>query len=281
MTARTITSKDFPTIPAGAVPYTAQTLGLTGCVLYGLIKTCYCADQLEEVGRRLWKSWGEGSIDEGEATFLSQCIELRRPNRNRPAPALARPLGKLGGRLHSRFSQRQRQRSPDRKALRDRRRMLGGSSALPDNLRHYYTEGQRSVLCVVAGEVKRHGICDLPIDKIAALAGVCRTTVQTTMHEARRLGHIKITERPRRGCKSLSNVVEITSREWSAWIKRGPSAARLIGSNSVKMVSTTKSTATRKKEAGEVGMWRNQLAPHESLSESLAGIDARPCRVSA
>jgi hypothetical protein len=70
--------------------------------------------------------------------------------------------------------------------------MLGGSSALPHNLRHHYTEGQRSVLCIVAGEVKRHGICDFPIDKIAALAGVCRTTVQTALHAARRLGHITI-----------------------------------------------------------------------------------------
>ena len=66
--------------------------------------------------------------------------------------------------------------------------MLGGSSALPDNLRHFYTEGLRAVLCIVAGEVKRHGVCDLPNDQIAALAGVCRTTVQTAMHEARLLG---------------------------------------------------------------------------------------------
>src|SRR5258707_15864010 len=135
---------------------------------------------------------------------------------------------------------RQRQRSPDRKASRDRRRMLGGSSALPDNLRQYYTEGQRAVLCIVAFEIKRHGVCDLPNDKIAALAGVCRTTVQTAMHEARRLHHIKITERPIPGRKSLPNLVEIVSREWLVWIKRVPSAARGIGSNPVILVSTTK-----------------------------------------
>jgi hypothetical protein len=132
--------------------------------------------------------------------------------------------------------------------------MLGGSSALPDNLRHHYTEGQRSVLCVVAGEIKRHGVCDLPIDKIAALAGVCRTTVQTAMHEARRLDHVKITERPVRGRKSLPNLVQIISREWLTWIKRGPSAARFIGSNSVKMVSTTKSIDLRKK-----GVWQEKM----------------------
>lgn len=68
--------------------------------------------------------------------------------------------------------------------------------ALPDDLRQYYTEGQRAVLFIVATEIKKPGVCDLPIDKIALLAGVCRTTVQTTMHEARRLNHIRITERP-------------------------------------------------------------------------------------
>ena len=146
------------------------------------------------------------------------------------------------------FAPRQRQRSPDRKASRDRRRTLGGSSALPDNLRCYYTEGQRAVLCVVALEVKRHGVCDWPIDRIAAIAGVGRTTVQTTMHEARRLGHITITERPRCGCKSLTNIVRISSQEWQTWLTRAPSAARLIGSNPSKMVSTTKIIDIRKKE---------------------------------
>ncbi len=155
----------------------------------------------------------------------------------------------MNGRI-SRFVPRQRQRSPDRKASRDRRRMLGGSSALPDSLRQYYTEGQRAVLCIVVGEIKqRHGVCDLPIDKIAALAGVCRTTVQTTIHEARRLGHLKITERPIPGRKHLPNVVEIVSAEWRALIRRAPSAARRIGSNSVKMVSTTKSIDSRKEGA--------------------------------
>lgn len=135
---------------------------------------------------------------------------------------------------------RQRARSPDRQASRDRRRRLGGSSVLPDTLRHHYTEGQRAVLCIIAGEVKHRGACDLPIEKIAALSGVCRTTVQTTLHEARRLGHLKITERPMRGRKSLTNIVHIVSPEWKAWIKRGPTVHRRIGSNSVNLVSATK-----------------------------------------
>ncbi len=110
--------------------------------------------------------------------------------------------------------------------------MLGGSGVMLHNLRACYTEGERAALCVIAGEFKQYGICDLAIDTIARRAGVCRTSVQTAMHEARRLGHLKITERPQRGYKSLTNVVEIISREWRTRIKRGPVATRDIGSNS-------------------------------------------------
>lgn len=158
----------------------------------------------------------------------------------RPAAKVTRPF------KASRLTPRQRPRSPDRQASRDRRRRLGGSSALPDTLRHHYTEGQRAVLCIIAGEVKHHGVCDLPIGRIASLAGVCHTTVQTTLHEARRLGHIKITERPVRGRKNLTNLVHIVSAEWRTWIKRGPSAHRPIGSKSVNLVSATKNTDHQK-----------------------------------
>jgi hypothetical protein len=68
--------------------------------------------------------------------------------------------------------------------------MLGGSSTLPPGLRHHYTEGMRAVHCVIGFDVKRHGFCDKPIDALAAQAGVCHTTAQRTLHEARRLGRL-------------------------------------------------------------------------------------------
>jgi hypothetical protein len=253
----------------------AQTLGIAGRAIYDVINLCSDPDQFDEKGRLLWKCYGEGSIGEAEATYLSSIIERRRPLGCRTAPEHTRSLGKVTGRLWSRFTSRQRQRSPDRKASRDRRRLLGGSSALPDNLRHYYTEGQRAVLCIVAGEVKHHGICDLPIDKIAALAGVCRTTVQTSVHEARLLGHIKITERPQPGHKSLPNVIDIISSEWRAWIRRGPSVARRIGSNSLKMVSTTKNTDLRKKRATDEKKSKTPTTDHGDVLRSETWEGAR------
>lgn len=230
-------------LAAPAISY--ESLGLVAQAFYHDINACQNLDQLHAMSKLLWTD--AGALNDGEASYLASCIERRKPVSQRTkAGKLAIIAQAVAGRI-SRFVPRQRPRSPDRKASRDRRRMLGGSSALPDNLRHHYTEGQRAVLCILAGEVKRHGVCDLPIDKIAALAGVCRTTVQTTMHEARRLGHIKITERPVPGRKSLPNLVDVVSREWLAWIKRGPSAACGIGSNPVKLVSTTKNIDLNKK----------------------------------
>ncbi len=180
---------------------------------------------------RAARPWGDN-----EAMPCEQVVTgSTRPASRAKAPTL--------GRLATRFTPRQRPRSPDRKASRERRRMLGGSGVLPANLRCHYTLGMMAVLCIIAGEVKHHGVCDLPIDKIAALAGVCRTTVQTTLHEARRLLHIEVRERPRPGRKHLPNEVRIISREWIAWIRRAPSAHKPIGSNS--LTQSEKSSPTK------------------------------------
>jgi hypothetical protein len=229
--------------------------------LYGIINAATSPDQIANLGSTLWHQWGMGELSDDEATFLSEAIEKRKPVHR---PMAMKALGALRDRI-SRFTPRQRPRSPDRKASRDRRRTLGSSSSMPPGLRALFTEGQRAVLAIVAGEVKHHGTCDLLYDQIAALAGICRTTVQTTMHEARQLGLINVTERPRPGRKNLSNVIRIMSREWLTWLKRAPTAHRPplsdrgmdrlkqaggIGSNSVKMVSTTKNTDLKKEESG-------------------------------
>ncbi len=128
-----------------------------------------------------------------------------------------------------RLAGRKWQRSPDRAASMARKRKLGGSSGMPDTIRHHYTEGERAVLTVIAGEVKHHGLCDLAVDRIAAIAGLSRTTVQNAIREARALGHLSVESRPRKGQKNLTNLVRIVSPEWLAWLKRGPSLARQIG----------------------------------------------------
>jgi hypothetical protein len=130
--------------------------------------------------------------------------------------------------------------------------MLGGSGCMPSKMGMMFTEGERAVLCIVASEVKSKGSCDAAIDAIAARAGVCRTTAQNALHEGRRLGIITVTERPRRGMRSLTNIVRICSREWLNWIQRAPSAARFIGSNPVKKVNPTEIIDFRKQVARNI-----------------------------
>jgi hypothetical protein len=93
---------------------------------------------------------------------------------------------------------------------------------MPTSMRGAYTEGEQAALTITAMEVKEHGHCDWPIDKIAATAGVCRTTVQNAVRKAVQLGHISKEERPVKGRKNKTNLIRIVSREWLTWLEQGP-----------------------------------------------------------
>jgi len=200
----------------------ALALSATATRVYDSINAVTSPDVLDNIARAVWHDWGRGAFTDDEANLLTEAIDQRRPITFQ-RPAQYNPAGRLLARIGSKFTPRpcrKRLSDEERTKRRHRKRMLGGSSALPDTLRQHYTEGERAVLFIVAGEVKRHGICDLPIDEIADRAGVGKTTVQNAMHEARRLGHVEITERPQRDAKNLPNVVKVTSSEWLAWIRR-------------------------------------------------------------
>lgn len=187
-------------------------------------------DQLDGIGRELWRLYGLGGIVDAEAERLAALLDARRGAKrgSEVRGGAARPFAVL-----SRFKPRRVQRSPDRAASLRRRRELSRSSPMPRHLASRFTEGQCAVLAIVAGEVKHHGACDLPLDKLAALAGVCRTTARNAITEARRLGLVRVTSRPRPGQKNLTNLIEILSPEWRSWLVRGPTAHRPIGCKSL------------------------------------------------
>ena len=202
--------------------------------------------------KAVYRALGEGLIDDREASSIdlalrSQQATLRAPNG---------PLRPIDAALRlRRFAPRRYQASPDRKASRERRRVLARGGHMPPDVRARYTEGEASVLTIIAGEVKRHGLCELPIDKIAALAGVSRTTAQNAMREARRWGHITVEHRPVAGRKNLTNIVWIVSPEWLAWLKRGPA----IGFKSFlsKILSPTKREESQQGRATPVPWQRH------------------------
>jgi hypothetical protein len=214
-----------------------SALSVNAAAIYDRINAATSPSALDELSVAIWKIYWPGIISDADAQYLSEAIQKRKPSR---ASISSRPISALQGRVSSRFAPRpcrRRLTTEEHAKRRERKRMLGGSSAMPDTMRRHYTEGERAVGCVVAGEVKRVGICELSIDEIADRAGVGRTTVQNWQHEARRLGHVCVRHRPQRGAKSLTNVITIICTDWLTWIKRAPSAARVQTS---KNVNTTK-----------------------------------------
>ncbi len=101
------------------------------------------------------------------------------------------------------------------------------SGIVPARIAANFTQGENAALAVIARQCQRTGVCVLPIDAIAALAGVSRTTVKNALRQARVLGLVLVKERRVPGLPSLTNVVRIVSKEWTAWLKLGGGVKRL------------------------------------------------------
>lgn len=158
--------------------------------------------QLDNLSRALWTAHGAGEIDDAGAQALSEAIHARRT-----APAPARPRRSVGSRPRARESL-------------ERRRQCVASGVLPAKLAAPYTPGEAAALSVIGRAIGNSGRCELSIDAIAAMAGVGRTTVQNAVRQASSVGLVKMTERPRPGMKSLTNVIEALDPLWRAWLTR-------------------------------------------------------------
>src|SRR5919199_2485966 len=158
--------------------------------------------ELAKVASLLWRAYAAGQVSEDQASELSDLIESRR--------ALPAPQKPVQRRLGS------RPRSP---ASMERRRRWAASGALPPALAARFTLAETAVLAVIAAEALRHGRCTLVIEHIAALAGVGRSTVKRALRAAQGLGLVRIEERRVSAWRNAPNVVTITSREWTAWLR--------------------------------------------------------------
>jgi hypothetical protein len=95
------------------------------------------------------------------------------------------------------------------------------SGVVPARIAASFTVAELAVLTVIARQCQRAGVCVLPVDAIAAIAGVCRRSVQNALRQARLLGLILVKERRVPGRKSLTNIVRVSSPEWLGWLKLG------------------------------------------------------------
>lgn len=180
--------------------------------LSAAITTARTTAMLDNAARLTWRGLAEGLIDESAAERLSTATEARRlalkgQGRQIAAkPALARPRPC---------------RSPDRARSIARRRQIAASGAMPGTIAASFTTGEVAALSVIARECQRSGSCSWFMERIAAVAGVSRTTARNALRQAQALGLVSVEERRRRGWRSDSNIVRIVLREWLAWLKLG------------------------------------------------------------
>lgn len=176
------------------------------------ISTARNLNSLDNAARLMWRGHGEGLVDDSAAERLSAAIEARRSAfkvRSPKAPAQPR-------RVHPRPC-----RSPDRTRSIRRRRGLAASGAVPGTIAAHFTTGEIAVLTVIARQCQRSRSCDWFMDRIAAVAGVSRTTVRNALRQAQALGLISVQERRLTAWRSDSNIIRVVSLEWLAWLGLG------------------------------------------------------------
>jgi hypothetical protein len=195
---------------------------------------------LDDIMRAICADHAAGRLTDDETQALYEAVYARRKALKQPVQghsplkvvvvreeAERPPVANVGPRRAARSGPRQltlripRPATYDRARSRERRRRLAYSGPMPARLAAYFTPGELAALRVIADEVRDHGKCDLTLGKIAACAGVGRTTVQNAIRVAERLGLVAVQERRLPGARSLPNVIRIVSAEWRSWIERG------------------------------------------------------------
>jgi hypothetical protein len=174
-------------------------------------QTARTVSVLDEVTRLIWGAFAEGHISEAIAEAAAEAAEGRRKalQAQDPSAGLKKPPAGL----------KTGSRSPDRSRSLIRKRRVASSGSLPPALACQFTQGEAAVLAIVAAETRRNGSCTAPIDKIAALAGVSRSTVKNALRLASRLELVSIQERRNPGWRNDTNIVTITSGEWKNWLR--------------------------------------------------------------
>jgi hypothetical protein len=184
---------------------------------------------VDEVARLTWRAHAERQLLDADAEAVSAALQARRT-----AFATRTAYFPAGAAVRLPRPARRHPRSPDRQASIERRRRQAMSGTVPAKIAAGFTQGENAVLTVIGRQCQRAGVCVLPVDAIAALAGVGRSTVQNAVRQARLVGLILVRERRIPGRKSLTNVIRVISKDWIGWLKLSQRAARPeIGSKKI------------------------------------------------
>jgi hypothetical protein len=105
-------------------------------------------------------------------------------------------------------------------------------------------------------EIVNNGVCSMPNDKFAGLAGVCPTLVKNTRRLADANGWITVVHRPRPGQKSLTNLIYALSPELRAWIA---TRRKMIGGKKVPTAQTRYSNTLPQKPGMVLGYRMKRL----------------------
>ncbi|MCJ2142415.1 helix-turn-helix domain-containing protein [Methylobacterium sp. E-066] len=185
---------------------------------------------LPAVTAALWRAYSEGKVTEAEAEALSGLIEARTLSTGRPrseqtpnptetvTPQTGDPTKNVSGLTGAPRRPGVGSR-PRTDASMERRRRWAASGRMPQAIVARFTLAEQAVLSLVAAEVARRKDCRLSIENMAAVAGVCRSTVKNAIREAARLGLLTVEERQITGFRNDTNIVRIVSPEWLAWLR--------------------------------------------------------------
>ena len=200
--------------------------------------------ELCRVASTIWKGHAAGALSDDEAQALAEAVEARKAV---PATTIARR------------SSGSRPRSPE---SMERRRRWVASGLMPPQIAARFTMGEGAVLAVVAAEVSKRGACKMTIGHIAALAGVCATTVRNAIREAAALGLLRSEEWRLSAFRNAPNTVTILSAEWTSWLRLGAPRGRVQNGVAHAYVSTKPAWITpgRTKEAGGEGTAKSRPA---------------------
>ena len=230
---------------------------------------CHSIRQVDELAYLTWQAWSEGHITDDAAQDSQEAVQRRKASLR---ASVATPPERL-----PKAPPRRPIRGPaQRRKSITRRRRLSASGVLPASLAGGFTQGETSVLTVIGRECRkqRHHRCELTIDAIAALAGVCRSLAQRALHEADRFGIISLTERRRPSQRSLPNVVTIISSQWRVWLRLalggvGPEKETPRITRSYSPTRTPKTTSEASAKPREVGATKESSKKKEFDSDQI------------